>query len=166
MTHDQHVVPQMYLKHFANGMFCNVIEGHGKIKTSHLANDLSQAKNNNSDFTRIGKEFHRWIRDNSKDIGLNSSDDYVGFIDYIAYYSKVYSKIYELINDRNTKDYLYLVVNSDYGFTLQPAVILATVKYQDSDEVILEKLKIVSKFLTKVLSWRVWNHWVMTLMKI
>lgn len=129
---------------------------------SHLANDLSQAKNNNSDFTRIGKEFHRWIRDNSKDIGLNSSDDYVRFIDYIAYYSKVYSKIYELINDRNTKDYLYLVVNSDYGFTLQPAVILAAVKYQDSDEIILEKLKIVSKYLTKVLSWRVWNHWVIS----
>ena len=31
MTHDQHFVPQMYLKYFANGKICNVIEGHGKI---------------------------------------------------------------------------------------------------------------------------------------
>ena len=129
---------------------------------SHLATDLSQGKNNNSDFTRIGKEFHRWIRDNSKDIGLNSSEDFVRFIDYISYYSKVYSKIYELINERNTNDYLYLIVNNDYGFTLQPALILASVKYQDSDETIIDKIKITSKYLTKVLSWRVWNHWVIS----
>ena len=31
MTHDQHFVPQMYLKHFADGKLCYVIEGHGKI---------------------------------------------------------------------------------------------------------------------------------------
>jgi hypothetical protein len=41
-------------------------------------------------------------------------------------------------------------------------VILAAVNYQDSDEIILEKLKIASKYLTKVLSWRVWNHWVIS----
>ena len=124
----------------------------------HLANDLSQSKNANSDFTRIGKEFHRWLRDNSKKLKLNSSEDFVNFIDEIAYFAKVYEKINNLIEDRNTKDYLYLIVNSDYSFTLQPALILSAVAYNDTDDVVLEKIKVVSKYLSKVLSWRTWNH--------
>lgn len=50
------------------------------------------------------------------------------------------------------------MVNSDYGFTLQPALILASIRYNDSDSVVEEKIKIVSKYLTKLLSWRVWNQ--------
>ena len=128
----------------------------------HLAEDLSQSKNSNSDFIRIGKEFHRWVRDKSNYLGLIESSDYVAFISKTAYFAKVYSKINDLIINRNAKDYLYLIVNNDYGFTLQPAVILAAVKYGDSDEIVLEKIKIVSKYLTKVLSWRVWNHWMIS----
>lgn len=125
----------------------------------HLAEDLSQSKNSNSDFIRIGKEFHRWVRDKSNYLGLIKSSDYVAFISKTAYFAKVYAKINNLIISRNAKDYLYLIVNNDYGFTLQPAVILAAVKYGDSDEIVFEKIKTVSKYLTKVLSWRVWNHW-------
>ena len=124
----------------------------------HLATDLSQSKNANSDFTRIGKEFHRWLRDNSKKLKLDSSNDFVNFINEIAYFAKVYEKINNLIEERNTKDYLYLIVNSDYSFTLQPALILSAVAYKDPDDVVLEKIKIVSKYLSKVLSWRTWNH--------
>lgn len=128
----------------------------------HLAEDLSQSKNANSDFVRIGKEFHRWFRDNEKELGLNSSVDFVSFISKIAYFAKVYAKINNLILSRSAKDYLYLIVNNDYSFTLQPALILSSIKYGDSDEVIIEKIKIVSKYLTKVLSWRVWNHWMIS----
>lgn len=128
----------------------------------HFAEDLSQSKNSNSDFVRIGKEFHRWVRDNSKRLGLDSSDNYFEFISRIEYFAKMYAKINNLIMSRNTKDYLYLIVNNDYGFTLQPALILAAIKYQDSEEVVLEKIKLVSKYLTKILSWRVWNHWMIS----
>ena len=127
---------------------------------SHYANDLSQAKNANSDFVKIGKEFHRWVRDDSSALGLNTSKDYVDFLDKILFFAKVYIHINELIESRNVTDYLYLIVNADYGFTLQPALILASIAYNDSDEVIAQKIKIVSKYLTKTLSWRVWNHWL------
>jgi uncharacterized protein with ParB-like and HNH nuclease domain len=124
----------------------------------HLAEDLSQNKNYTSDFTQIGKEFHRWVRDNSNKLGLKKSEDYEKFISKIEYFVKIYERINNLILKRDTKEYLYLIVNNDYGFTLQPALILASVKYNDSDEIVDEKIKIVSKYLSKVLSWRVWNH--------
>ena len=125
---------------------------------SHYAENLSQAKNTSSDFVKIGKEFHRWVRDNEQKLKLNSSDDYVEFVNRILYFANVYIKIIELIERRSAKDYLYLIVNSDYGFTLQPALIMASIKYGDDDTTVSEKIKEVSKYLTKILSWIIWNH--------
>ena len=127
---------------------------------SHYAQNLSQTKNANSDFVKIGKEFHRWVRDENKAIGLNTSDDYIEFVNRILYFANVYIHIMELIEQRNTTDYLYLIVNSDYGFTLQPALIMAAIAYNDSAETVDAKIKEVSKYLTKILSWRIWNHWL------
>lgn len=128
----------------------------------HYAEDFSQTKDSSSDFVRIGKEFHRWIRDNEKLLKLKNSDDYMDFLNKISYFSKVYEKINVLLNKRDTINYLYLIVNNDYGFTLQPALILSAVAYNDSDDVVDKKIKIISKYLTKVLTWRVWNHWMIS----
>ena len=111
-----------------------------------------------SDFVRIGKEFHRWFKDKSKDIGLNNASDYIDFMNRLSYYGKVYKKIFTLIESRDANKYLYLIVNSDYGFTLQPALIMASIAYNDDDDTVVKKIKIVSKYITKVLSWRVWNQ--------
>lgn len=125
---------------------------------SHYAENLSQAQNTSSDFVKIGKEFHRWVRDNEQKLMLNNSDDYVEFVNRILYFANVYIKLIELIESRNTIEYLYLIVNSDYGFTLQPALIMASIKYGDDDTTVSEKIKEVSKYLTKILSWIIWNH--------
>ena len=127
---------------------------------SHYAQNLSQSKNASSDFVKIGKEFHRWVRDEEKSIGLNKSADYVEFVNKILYFANVYIHIMDLIDSRNVTDYLYLIVNADYGFTLQPALIMASIKYGDSENIIAAKIKEVSKYLSKILSWRIWNHWL------
>lgn len=106
----------------------------------HYAEDLSQATGANSDFVRIGKEFHRWVRDNSESLNLNKSEDFINFIEQIDYFSKIYARINQLILNRKTENYLYLIVNSDYKFTLQPALILAAVRYGDSDAIVEEKI--------------------------
>ncbi len=129
---------------------------------AHYANNLSQAKNTSSDFVKIGKEFHRWVRDNSKDLGLITSDDFIEFVNRIIYFAEKYIYIIELMESRNVKDYLYLIVNADYGFTMQPAPILAAISYNDDIDTVNEKVKIVSKYITKILSWRVWNHWLIS----
>ncbi len=129
----------------------------------HYAEDFSTSKNATSDFVRIGKEFHRWFRDNDKTLlNLKSSSDYFEFINKIAYFSKQYKKINDIILKRNAKDYLYLIVNNDYNFTLQPSLILSAIKYNDSEIIVDEKIKIVSKYITKVLTWRVWNHYMIS----
>ncbi len=128
---------------------------------SHFAEDLSQGKDT-SDFVRIGNAFHRWVRENEKILKLKTSADYVDFVNKIEYFANKYELIYKYISSRDADKYFYLLVNSDYGFTLQPALIIASINYKDSDEIVEEKIQIVSKYLTKVLSWRVWNHWMIS----
>jgi len=128
----------------------------------HYAEDLSQSKNSTSDFTKIGNEFHRWVSDNNIKLNLLSSDDYRDFLKRIVYFAKVYKKINDKIRNRDANEYLYLIVNADYGFTLQPTLILSVIDYNDDDDTINEKIKIVSKYLAKVLTWRVWNHYVIS----
>ncbi|WP_304065518.1 DUF262 domain-containing protein [Megamonas hypermegale] len=125
---------------------------------SHYVDDITQGRNSNSGFVQIGKEFHRWLRDNSIKIGLKTSNDFIQFLNKITYFAGIYEKIDKIVQSRDTRNYLYLVVNSDYGFTLQPALILASISYNDSDDIVDEKIKIVSRYLTKLLSWRVWNQ--------
>ena len=129
---------------------------------SHYASGSMSAKTGDSDFAQIGKEFHRWVQNNSAKIGLISSTDYQAFIDRLKFFSDVYVKIHRIIEQKDTDDYLYVVVNSDYNFTLQPAPILAAIRYGDDEETIDKKIKIVSKYLTKVLTWRVWGHWAIS----
>lgn len=124
----------------------------------HYAQDFSQTKNSNSDFVRIGKEFHRWVRDNQSTLNLQTPESFVDFIERVDYFSKVYARVNSLLLGRDTVNYLYLVVNGDYGFTLQPALIMAAVSYRDSDEVVNRKIQVVTRYLTKLLSWRVWNQ--------
>ena len=44
------------------------------------------------------------------------------FQDIFERFAKVYQKINAMIQARDTRNNLYLIVNSDYGFTMQPAV--------------------------------------------
>ncbi len=129
---------------------------------SHYAQDLSQSKNSNSDFTRIGKEFHRWVREKEQDLGLTSPKGFLDFLDRIEYFAGVYEKINMLIQERDAENHLYLIVNSDYNFTLQTPAILAAIAYQDSEEVVLEKIHVMSRYITRVITWRTWNHWMIS----
>ncbi len=123
----------------------------------HHAEDLSQ-KDPATDFNRIGSEFHRWVRDNGHRLGLVSPQGFLEFVDRLDYFSRVYSTINNLVRTRDTRKHLYMIVNEDYKFTLQPAVLLAAVSYQEPDASLLDKFDVISRFLTKVLSWRVWNQ--------
>lgn len=128
----------------------------------HYAESFSQEKNSKSDFVCIGKEFHRWVRDNHSRLGLDSSQSFFHFIEEISYFARVYEKVDTILHNRDTKNYLYLIVNGDYGFTLQPALIMAAISYGDTDDIVDKKIHIVTRYLTKLLSWRVWNQSVIS----
>ncbi len=124
----------------------------------HLAEDLTQSKNSKSDFTRIGKEFHRWLSDNAPKLGLKESNDFINFINKLTYFGEQYIKIADLIADRNANSNLYLIVNDDYNFTLQYPLILSSIAYNDDEATIIQKRELVTKYITKVLTYRTWNH--------
>ena len=124
----------------------------------HYASDSPTSKSNNSDHSMIGKAFHLWVRDRSSKLGLNISSGCMDFLERIDYFSRVYKKINTLLRERDVTNYFYLIVNSDFSFTLQPALIIASIQYNDSDDLVCKKIQIVSKYLTKVLVWKVWNH--------
>lgn len=124
----------------------------------HYAESMSQAKDGKSDFQRIGKEFHRWVRENAKHLKLETSADFAGFIEKIDFYARTYEYINRLIENRDTKNFLYLIVNHDYGITLQMALLLSAIAYGDSQEIIQKKITLLSKHLTKIVTWRVWCH--------
>ena len=127
----------------------------------HYAEDLTQGKMD-SDFVKIGNAFHRWVRENEKLLNLKSSKDYVELINKIEYFARKYELIHTLIANRDSEKYFYLIVNNDYGFTLQPSLILSSIGFGDSDEVVEEKIQIISKYITKLLTYRVWNHWMIS----
>lgn len=123
----------------------------------HLAESFNQ-KDKGSDFVMIGNDFHRWYREKSDQLGLSSSSAFGSFLDKLDRFSKVYEKIFELIDKHDANKHLYLTVNADFKLTLQPALIMAAVNYTDTDNEVDDKIEVVSKFLTKLLVWRVWNH--------
>ncbi len=109
------------------------------------------------DFDRIGTEYHRWIRENSKKIGLSTSDDFYQFIHrnfdfFIRQYNLLMKAAYGLITDLN-----HVMYNAHHGFTLQYMVLLAPLTPEDHENIIKQKFRITARFIDILLAWRIWN---------
>ncbi len=109
------------------------------------------------DFDRIGTEFHRWLRDASETIGLKHSDDFFQIIDRdLTFYCRQYLRLI-----RATLGLVpgleHVLYNAQHGFTLQHMLLLAPLRPDDSEPVILRKLGLVARYLDILLTWRLWN---------
>ncbi len=110
------------------------------------------------DFDRIGSEFHRWVRDERSLIGLNGSDDYHAFIERdMAFFADQYQRIRE--SSETTKPRLeHIRFNAQRGFTLQPMLLLAPLRFTDTDDLITVKLRLVAMYLDILLARKEWNY--------
>lgn len=112
------------------------------------------------DWDRIGTEFHRWLRNAQKDIGLNSREAYYEFIrtDF-EFYSEQYGRILDA--ESGTLDPLgrlrFVRYNADVGFTLQNQLLLAPLVPGDSQDTIDVKLELVGRFTDILVARRIWN---------
>jgi len=109
------------------------------------------------DFDRIGTEFHRWVRENEKLIGLVKSADYVRFVDRDF---KFYTAQHETLQLASLKQLVGLetvYANSRLGFTLQYPLLLAPLKYTDDASTRQRKVQIVASFVDILLARRLWN---------
>ncbi len=109
------------------------------------------------DFDRIGTEFHRWVRDNAKTLGLERSADFARFIERdLAFYTGQYLRLrqasHELTPGLEAVYYL-----AGHEFTLQYPVILAALIPDDAPSIIDQKVRIVATFLDILVTQRIWN---------
>lgn len=109
------------------------------------------------DFELIGTEFHRWVRNNSQRIGLNSDNAFANFIEkeftfYVSYYEKLIKASSEV---KPGLECVYF--NAQNSFALQYPVLLAPLRLIDSEEDNLRKIRIVSRYLDILIHRRIWN---------
>lgn len=109
------------------------------------------------DFDRIGTEFHRWVRDASREIGLERSDDFERFIRRdLEFYGRQYLRLIAASRQRVHRLECVLY-NAHHGFTLQYILLLAPLRPEDPEQVVLQKLRLVARFVDILLAWRLWN---------
>jgi hypothetical protein len=109
------------------------------------------------DFDLIGTEFHRWVRDHEERLGLTKSADFVRFIDRdFAFYSHWYERLRKA-GDAVTPGLEYVYFNAEHNFTLQYPVLLAPLRLDDPEPIILKKIRITAAFLDILIHRRIWN---------
>jgi hypothetical protein len=109
------------------------------------------------DFDLIGTEFHRWVRDHEKDLGLKSSDDFARFIEKdFGFYTRQYLRIRQA-GEKLTAGLERILYNAQNNFTLQYTVLLAPLRITDHEPDILAKLRIAAAFIDILIARRIWN---------
>ena len=109
------------------------------------------------DFDLIGTEFHRWVREHEKFLGLDSSSAFARFIEEdFAFYGRWYEQIRKAA-DTLTEGLEAIHYNGNSNFTLQYPVLLAPLVRSDSEEKIHCKLRIVAAYLEILIARRIWN---------
>jgi uncharacterized protein with ParB-like and HNH nuclease domain len=110
------------------------------------------------DFDRLGTEFHRWVRENEKRLGLAKSADYVRFVERDF---KFYATQYELLSRASLKalpGFEIVYANSWLEFTLQYPLVLAPLRTSDSDSTRRRKIQVVASFVDILIARRLWNY--------
>lgn len=108
-------------------------------------------------FDRIGTEFHRWLRDASKSVGLTTSDNFFRFIDRdFKFFSRHYLRLIEA-SRQPVEGLEHVLYNAHHGFTLQPMLLLAPLTPDDSDEIATLKQRLVARYIDILITWRIWN---------
>ena len=112
----------------------------------------------NQDFDIIGGPFHKWVRDERAKLNLNISKDYIEFINKLAKYADVYLMI-KNAEVTFSEELKYVYYNAQLNFTLQPMILLAPIKFDDSMNTIKEKLNLTARFIDLYITSRVTRYW-------
>ena len=109
------------------------------------------------DFERIGSEFHRWVRNHTTRLGLTSNTAFANLIEcdfkfYSDWYCRLRSASKSLTPGLETVYY-----NAQNSFTLQYPVLLSPLRVDDTEEDILDKIRIGATYLDILIHRRIWN---------
>ncbi|GIX28743.1 MAG: hypothetical protein KatS3mg123_2624 [Burkholderiales bacterium] len=109
------------------------------------------------DFDLIGTEFHRWVRDNEKWLGLTASAEFARFIERdFAFYARWYERLRHAA-ETLTPGLECVYFNAQHNFTLQYPVLLAPLRVEDDEATALRKIRVVAAYLDILIHRRIWN---------
>ena len=109
------------------------------------------------DFDLIGTEFHRWVRDHEERLGLSKSSDFVHFIDRdFAFYGRWYERLRKA-GGAPAPGLGAVYFNAEHNFTLQYPVLLAPLRADDAEDVLLRKVRVAAAYLDILIHRRIWN---------
>jgi hypothetical protein len=109
------------------------------------------------DFDLIGTEFHRWIRDHEKRLGLTASVEFTRFIERdFSFYGRWYEKLRRAAETR-TPGLECVHYNAHHNFTLQYPVLLAPLRVDDDEATAIRKLRVVATYIDILIHRRIWN---------
>ena len=111
----------------------------------------------NKDFEIIAGPFHKWVRDERNNIGLNNSKDFELFLKRFDFYSDVYLKI-KKYEQRFYKKAEYVYYNAKLDISFQTQLLLAPISYEDDEDTITEKINLVGRFYELYVFSRYSNH--------
>lgn len=111
----------------------------------------------NKDFEIIAGPFHKWVRDERNNIGLNNSKDFELFLKKFDFYSDVYLKI-KKYEQRFYKKAEYVYYNAKLDISFQTQLLLAPICYEDDEDTITEKINLVGRFYELYVFSRYSNH--------
>lgn len=107
------------------------------------------------DFELIGTQFHRWVRDNSKQIGLKAPEDFARFVKRdMKFYTRQYLQLREAA-DNFSAEQEFVYYNGENEFNLQYPALLATLLPDDPQDLIMRKVRLVSRYLDALLYRRI-----------
>ena len=111
----------------------------------------------NKDFERIGREFHRWVREKPELLGIVAEDDFKRFVCRdLDFYARHYLDILRAAS-RLTESWESIRYNEDRAFTLQTQVLLAPLTPHDDAKTVHRKVALVADYLDIWLARRAWN---------
>ena len=126
---------------------------------SQYADNIRERKAGASpqDFDLIGTEFHRWVHDHENKLQLTNSAAFAAFIEkQFSYFSRQYLRIRRAA-DTITPGLECIFYNALNNFTLQYPVLLASLRLEDTDNEVLRKFRVVSRYLDILIARRMWN---------
>ena len=116
-----------------------------------------QAGASAQDFERIGTEFHRWVREAGKRLGLSGAADFVTFVErdfdfYTNWYLRLQGAATALVAEREA-----IYCNCLTNFTLQYPLMLAPLSPDDPEELAWRKANVVATFVDILIARRLWH---------
>jgi hypothetical protein len=111
----------------------------------------------NKDWEHIGTSFHKWVKDERGELGLEVSADFRHFVmdlfkRYMAHYLRA-----RRAGENLTPGFEAVFYNNQNNFTLQYPLMLAPIREEDDAELADRKMRAVARFLDTFIARRVVN---------